>query len=329
MTKRDVKPTSTPHDAFIRRTFDQILMAQDFFKHSLPDHILKIADLDTLVLTEKTFIEDDMSREVADMLFQVNLNGEPGYIYFLVEHMSSQNKWLPYRILKYVMHVIKYHMDNNPETKFLPIVVPGILHTGKNTFQHSLDIMDLFGDQKELAKQVMFKPPYLVDLPAETDEALQKFHMFQVAAMIAKHAWDDEIAPTMKILSDLLNFLWHNGQESYVKVVFHYIWQVCKTKDRADFKEKVKEILSTAKEEDGVYIRDMFKDVPEMLGYEARESVEKQGLERGLELGLDLGKKERTKEVVLTMLSNGATVEMVAQLIDITEDEVREYMHVN
>lgn len=208
MSKRNFKPTPTPHDAFIRRTFDQLSIAQDFFKNTLPEQLLKVVDLNTLVLTEKTFIEDDMSREIADMLFKVNLsgNGEEAYIYCLVEHISTQNKWLPYRILRYVMQVIKYHLDTHPHTDCLPIVIPGILHTGKRTFNHSLDIMDLFGKQKELAKLVMFQPPYLVDLPSETDETLKRFQLFQVAAMITKHAWDDEIIPTLKMLSDLMNF---------------------------------------------------------------------------------------------------------------------------
>lgn len=48
------------------------------------------------------------------------------------------------------------------------------------------------------------------------------------------------------------------------------------------------------------------------------------GWENGEKFELERGKKE----MVLTMLSNGATVEMVSKLLGITEDEVREYMHV-
>lgn len=40
----------------------------------------------------------------------------------------------------------------------------------------------------------------------------------------------------------------------------------------------------------------------------------------------EAGKKEQKKETVLTMLSNGATVELVSKLMGITENEVRGYM---
>ena len=53
------------------------------------------------------------------------------------------------------------------------------------------------------------------------------------------------------------------------------------------------------------------------------------GWENGEKFGLEQGKKERTKEVVLTMLSNDGTVEMVAKFMGITADQVRDYMHVN
>ena len=53
------------------------------------------------------------------------------------------------------------------------------------------------------------------------------------------------------------------------------------------------------------------------------------GREKGREEGKEEGKEENKRENINKMFTNGATIPMIAKLLDITEDEVRGYMHMN
>lgn len=50
------------------------------------------------------------------------------------------------------------------KTDILPVVIPIVLYNGKSTYGYSTDIFTLFGKYNELAKEVLLKPFYLIDL---------------------------------------------------------------------------------------------------------------------------------------------------------------------
>jgi predicted transposase/invertase (TIGR01784 family) len=97
---------STPHDHFIKSMMTDSKVSHEFFMEHLPDHIRDKVDLDTLALQPDSFIGEDLSKQMADLLYGVKINGEDGYFYIILEHQSVQEKLMPFRMVKYIIAIL-------------------------------------------------------------------------------------------------------------------------------------------------------------------------------------------------------------------------------
>ncbi len=60
------------------------------------------ASLSTLKLEPATFVEPDLHQYASDILWSVKTTGgEDGYVYTLIEHQSTENLYMPFRMLRY------------------------------------------------------------------------------------------------------------------------------------------------------------------------------------------------------------------------------------
>jgi predicted transposase/invertase (TIGR01784 family) len=100
------------HDRYIRSILSHASVAREFFEKHLPPDVIKIIDFSTLEPQKDSFINDKLRLKVADLLFSVNFNGDPGYIYLLLEHASKPDRLLPYRMLQYTMSIMDQHLKN-------------------------------------------------------------------------------------------------------------------------------------------------------------------------------------------------------------------------
>src|SRR5260221_6445814 len=119
----------TPHDHYTRSILSKPLVAQELFEHHLPEWIKKKIDFSTLALQKESFINDNLKLQIADLLYSANFDGKKGYVYLLLEHASTPDKLLPFRMLKYILAVMDHHLKQNGD-KVLPLVYPMILYTG-------------------------------------------------------------------------------------------------------------------------------------------------------------------------------------------------------
>jgi hypothetical protein len=78
-------------------------------------------------------------------------------------------------------------MDHHLKTtndKQLPIIYPLIFYSGKRPYNHSTNIFDLFGNQKKLAEDILYKPYQLVDLKQIPDDKLKAQLWFGVLVIL-------------------------------------------------------------------------------------------------------------------------------------------------
>jgi predicted transposase YdaD len=70
----------------------------------LPAEVSALFNLDTLSLTEDTFIDEEMQPHQADLLYQVRLqDGQHAYVYFLFEHKSYLDRMAALQLLRYLL----------------------------------------------------------------------------------------------------------------------------------------------------------------------------------------------------------------------------------
>ena len=93
----------TPHDAIFRQMLTQKEVARDFLQLYLPAQFLSICDLNTLQLASGSFIEEDLRSSDSDILYSLQTRHGAGYIYALIEHQSSPDKLMAFRLMRYML----------------------------------------------------------------------------------------------------------------------------------------------------------------------------------------------------------------------------------
>ena len=93
----------TPHDAIFRQMLTQKEVARDFLQLYLPAPFLSICDLNTLQLASDSFIEEDLRSSDSDILYSLQTRHGAGYIYALIEHQSSPDKLMAFRLMRYML----------------------------------------------------------------------------------------------------------------------------------------------------------------------------------------------------------------------------------
>ena len=78
-------------------------VARDFLQLYLPAQFLSICDLNTLQLASGSFIEEDLRSSYSDILYSLQTQHGAGYIYALIEHQSSPDKLMAFRLRRYML----------------------------------------------------------------------------------------------------------------------------------------------------------------------------------------------------------------------------------
>ena len=256
------------HDSFFRGSMLNIEIATAAFQGLLPNNVCQIAKFDTMKVENVSFIAPEHRSYLVDILYSLEINDEPGYIYLLAEHQSRPDWLMPYRIYKYIGAIFDYDLNKQVGThKLLPIVIPLVIYNGeKSPYPYSMDICDLF-QQPNLARELMFKKPQLKDLTITPDDELLQQRNASLMYMISKHIHDRDILPVLEKLaaSGIFEKLNDIGSGQYLSFVLEYIV----SKGDASNSEKVMELL--------------FDELPEQRGeiMTIAEALELKGFEKG------------------------------------------------
>lgn len=123
---------SNIHDKFFKETFSDVAVTKDFLSHYLPEAIQQYVDLNTIDPQKDSFIDEKLKESFSDLLFQVNIQNEEGYLYFLFEHKSSPEKGIPLQLLKYIVSIWEMKAKKQDEWD-LPVIIPLVIyHCARN-----------------------------------------------------------------------------------------------------------------------------------------------------------------------------------------------------
>ena len=98
------EPTN-PHDAFFKWAFSTPEHAEGELRHVLPPAVVERIDWPSLSLCPGSFVDDVFQDRHTDLLFSVRLSGRPAWLYVLLEHQSSTDELMPYRLLRYMVRI--------------------------------------------------------------------------------------------------------------------------------------------------------------------------------------------------------------------------------
>ncbi|SPX54029.1 putative YhgA-like transposase [Klebsiella pneumoniae] len=116
------RATNSPHDAVFKHLLSHRATARDFLDIHLPAPLRSLCNLNTLRLESGSFIDDELRASHSDILYSLQTQAGEGYIYLLIEHQSSADRHMAFRLMRYAIAAMQRHLDKGHTQ--LPLVIP-------------------------------------------------------------------------------------------------------------------------------------------------------------------------------------------------------------
>lgn len=188
------------HDAFVKAMFSRTEHAASLLRQILPPALAARIDFATLVLCAGSYVDEVLRERFSDLLFSVKIDGREAFVYVLLEHQSTVDDNMGFRLLRYEVRIWERWQADHPGVMKLPVIVSAVLHhsetgwTGGTSFEEQLD-----ADPATLAAAGPHVPRFrfiLEDISHETDEALRARAMTALARLCLwclRHAREPEV----------------------------------------------------------------------------------------------------------------------------------------
>ncbi|STT01123.1 transposase [Klebsiella pneumoniae] len=194
--------TSTPHDAVFKQFLTQADTARDFLAIHLPPALRQRCDLDTLQLESAKLYRGEPAGLVLRCAVVTQTASGEGYIYVVIEHQSSPDAQMAFRLMRYAIAAMQRHLDGG-HTK-LPLVVPMLFYHGATTpYPWSLNWLDCFADP-QLASELYISPFPLVDVTVIPDDEIVRHRRVALLELIQKHIRQRDLMGIVEQLTTIL-----------------------------------------------------------------------------------------------------------------------------
>ena len=139
--------------------YRDLLSYTTFFRQLIEGYVkeewTKDLDFDGLKQMETSFILPEYREQESDVLYQVPFQGQTAYLYILVEHQSTVDFDMPFRLFTYLSEVWRHYRKNIPEKDRnradfrYPPVFSVVLYNGDSAWTAAREMKDMVerGDQ--------------------------------------------------------------------------------------------------------------------------------------------------------------------------------------
>lgn len=263
-----------PHDKFIKEILGSKEIARDFLKNYIPENVRDLINLDDIRISKDSFIEKANREYRSDLLYEVGIGDETGYVYFLFEHKSYSDKKTVLQLLNYMLKIWNLHWRQSPGDP-LPIIIPVLIYHGTEKWKYGADLHSHVSCPKEELK--VYVPDFqfiLDDLTVLTEEELKGLELLRAAIMMLKYIKRTDFVPRLKKILRLLKSAMESRlEEDWFIVFIQYIFSVRDDLQPEELKKLVEKNISADK------------------GGELM-SIAEQLMEKGRKEGIEEGRKE-------------------------------------
>ncbi|QDQ40184.1 Rpn family recombination-promoting nuclease/putative transposase [Legionella geestiana] len=225
---------SNAHDQFFRTAMANKQVAREFLKTWLPGELCQLIDFEQMEMQSRSQINDLRQESEVDVLFKTTVDGHEAYLYLLLEHQSTPDVLMPFRLLKYLCNIIDQHLKTHGGNK-IPLIYPTVIYHGKRKYPYSTNLADLVDAPKELVDRYFLKPFQLIDLGQIDDETLKQHAWSGVMEFALKHIFARDILPWLKEITGTLHQLDKTGGRDYIEIVLQYLLERGELSDREAF----------------------------------------------------------------------------------------------
>ncbi len=303
------------HDALFKQFLTHKETAQDFLAIHLPAHLRALCALETLKLESGSFVDEDLRASYSDVLYSVQMCDRAGYIYALIEHQSSPDKHMAFRLMRYSVAAMQRHLDAG--NRSLPLVIPILFYHGSvSPYPWSLCWLDEF-DNPALAGQLYNAPFPLVDVTVIPDEQIMKHKRIALLELLQKHIRQRDLTLMLdKLVTTLLPGYTTRQQ---FNAAIHYLISTGNTPAPAAFLRQLAQRTPQHK--------DTLMTIAEHLEELGRRKGFRQGRKEGHNAGHREGQKTEAQRIANEMINRGLEKALVLQITGLSEAELAHCQH--
>ncbi len=284
------------HDKIIKTILLRKNEAEFIIKKALKLNKNKKLDL---ISVENEYITVDYRGKRVDVIYKL----KDKEIYFLIEHQSTQDKNMPYRILEYEVEVMRASfIKNNYLSKAYARVIAIVIYTGKGKWKPNQSIEEvqekLESDRKKEKEYTGIGEYNLIDINEYSkEELLKENNLISKIMLIEKARGEQEL---IEILDKIIPKVKNNEKGEMVRIIKYIL------------------IKDLGKEEAKKYIKKLEGD-GDML---AVIQTLKEDRKRTLNEAKAFGRLEEAKKLARKLLKKNMSVEEVAELTELNKEEV-------
>jgi predicted transposase/invertase (TIGR01784 family) len=217
------KKCSTPHDRIFKSGMQHLQVAQEFLKLLLPENFKQAIDFSQLKIQKDTFVDKYLQLKESDILYSSPFKNHPGKAFFLIEHQSTIDPKMSFRIHQYQMNIMDLHLKSG--NKKLPIIYPLIVYTGEKSYNASTNLFDLFDAPKELIKPNWNAPIHLIESKKLDDKWFSESIWAGSLLKIMKYTKTTQIWQVLKSMHDTFQQLSIQNGMDFIYTLVNYIYE--------------------------------------------------------------------------------------------------------
>ena len=312
------KNKKSRHDLLFRKAMQNPIAAREMIHTHLPPELLQIIDTESLKLEKESYVEPNLRHRISDVLFSVKFKDQDGYVWALLEHQSRPDKWMAFRLFKYMLNICDHYLKNNPKTQSLPLIYPAIIYNGTRKYNASRNLWNLF-NLPELAKLYWAGDHKVVDLQQIPDEELKQQLWAGTLQFFLKHIHQRNLLNKWHEIADLLPEIVKVkilGRE-YIEMLLFYTLTKIEKNDKIELQKLLDNKLNPQNSQE------IMGSLAQHWMEEGIEIGEAKGIEKGIEKGKIVGITEGKAELIKTMLKNGSDIQTISKLLGMSVTEIR------
>ncbi|AYA40044.1 Rpn family recombination-promoting nuclease/putative transposase [Xenorhabdus nematophila] len=312
MARKAKKPH---HDALFKHFLTQPETAREFLSLYLPEAIRSVCDLTTLKLEPGSFVDRQLRQLHSDVLYSVETTHGDGYIYCLIEHQSTPDPLMAWRLMYYSLSAMAAHLKKGHTE--LPLVVPLLFYHGEvRPYPYSNRWLDCF-TLSEHAAHLYNQPLPLVDISALSDEEILTHKSIALMELVQKHIRCRDMLEWVPQLVALLNAGYNSAEQRHV--VLSYILLNGHTLDLAQF---VHQLTEQSPEHET-----MLMTIAEQLEQKGREQGRTEGRAEGRTEGRAEGREEGKLETARALLRHGVSLDIIVTSTGLSREKIEALKH--
>jgi predicted transposase/invertase (TIGR01784 family) len=313
-----------PHDKFFKRNLKEKKVAIDVLKTYLPSDIYEQIDLNSLALTEKSFVIQQLREIHSDIIYKCLINKTPGYLHFLFEHQSTPDPLMAFRFLHSMVSLSYEHTLQGH--KKLPVILPFCIYHGEvSPYTYSTEIYECFEDP-EFAKKVAFKPFTLIDLTVLSDEEIFQHGLAALMEMLFKHQRDKNFLLVMRkmLQNQLVQKIIKQLDISYLTDMLNYIMSTTQDENEPQAAQQlIKELMQAFPEEAARRtIMTFAQQLKEEYKQEFMGTLAQQLKQEGRQEGRQEGERRKALLIARNLLKKNVPMSVIKSATGLSEQEL-------